>query len=417
MEQDEVNQTDLSVPKRRTGGGRAGGNRDRGAESQGVHMTIQVVAADSVQAEEVPTIPLGPLQKISELQPEISVQSVASTKSVRLPRPLVVQPEEYRRSVSEWLQIWWDGIRPAYLPLSLMPLLLGNVLAWLQTTPLQPPFGYFHVFSFIGSIVALILLQSGAHVVNDYYDYVRGIDTSNTLGPGGMIQQGLMKPSHVLGIGMTLLVLGSIMGLIVAFAGGPLVYIFGLVGLLCAYFYSATSQSLAAHALSEPVCFLVFGPLITAGAFLVQAGYLDQSILLYSVAPGLLAAAVIHVNNMRDMEGDSEAGKRTLASILGIHWSRAWFLVLLAGAYAVILVLGIPRGAPHMILITFWTIPLLLTICTGILRTDTAPALNLVMHAILRLESYFIGLMVLGLIASIYIGMFIQLPLHFLPGK
>src|SRR5947207_8940929 len=103
MEQEEVNQTDLPVLKRRTSGGRTGGERDGGSDSQGIHMTIQVVAADSVQAEEVPTIPLGPLQKISELQPEISVQSVASTKSVRLPRPLVVQPAEYRRSFGEWL--------------------------------------------------------------------------------------------------------------------------------------------------------------------------------------------------------------------------------------------------------------------------------------------------------------------------
>src|SRR5690242_6552560 len=171
MEQEEVNTSELPVTKRRTNGGRSGGDKDGGVDNQGVHMTIQVVAADSVQAEDVPTIPLGPLQKMSELQPEISVQSVSSTKSVRLPRPLVVQPAEYRRSFSEWLQIWWDGIRPAYLPLSLMPLLLGNTLAWIQTIPAQPLFGHFHVLHFVGSIIALIFLQSGAHVVNDYYDY------------------------------------------------------------------------------------------------------------------------------------------------------------------------------------------------------------------------------------------------------
>ncbi len=377
MEQDEVTTTDhLPAPRLWTNGGRDT-EREPGAERPKLHMTTQVVAADSVQAEEVPTVPLGPLQKISELQPEISVQSVASTKAVRLPRPLVVQPAEYRRSFGEWLQIWWDGIRPAYLPLSLMPLLLGNALAWIHTIPLQPPFGRFHILHFLGSAIALILLQSGAHVVNDYYDYVRGIDTSNTLGPGGLIQQGLMKPAHV----------------------------------------SGTSQSLASHALSEPVCLLIFGPLITIGAFLVQAGYLDQSIILYSVAPGLLAACVIHVNNMRDIEGDSEAGKRTLASILGIGWSRAWFLVLLAGAYGIILALGLPHGAPHLILITFWTLPLLIMICTGILRTDTAPALNLIVRSLLKLEIYFIGLLTLALILSVYFGIFIKLPLHFLPGK
>src|SRR5205814_2055357 len=159
------------------------------------------------------------------------------------------------------------------------------------------------------------------------------------------------------------------------------------------------------------------GPLITVGAFLVQASYLDQSALLYSLAPGLLAAAVIHVNNMRDMEGDTEAGKRTLAALLGMRWSRAWLLVLLLGAYGIILALGLPHGAPHLILVTLWTVPLLIIVCTGILRTDAAPGLNLIVYALLKLEVYFICLLVAALIISTYIGLFVKLPIPILPGK
>ncbi len=81
----------------------------------------KVVKADSVQAEEVPTIPLGSLQTINTLQPEVSVHSVAATQAVMVPVPLVVQPAEYRRSLVEWLHVWWDGIRPAYFALSLLP--------------------------------------------------------------------------------------------------------------------------------------------------------------------------------------------------------------------------------------------------------------------------------------------------------
>src|ERR1700736_2699866 len=90
----------------------------------------QIVTADSVQAEEVPTIPLGSLQTLSALQPEVSIHSVASTRAVSMPAPLVVQPSEYRRSLGEWLHVWWDGMRPAYLPLSIMPVVVGSVLAW-----------------------------------------------------------------------------------------------------------------------------------------------------------------------------------------------------------------------------------------------------------------------------------------------
>lgn len=85
-----------------------------------------------MQAEHVPTIPLNSLQIINALEPEIAVRSVAITRSVRLPTPLVSPPPaEYRRSLSQWLQLCWEGIRPAYLPLAIMPALLGSTLAWI----------------------------------------------------------------------------------------------------------------------------------------------------------------------------------------------------------------------------------------------------------------------------------------------
>src|SRR6266700_7074267 len=89
-----------------------------------------IVTAESVQAEEVPTIPLESLRTLSTLEPAVSVRSVEATQSVQIPAPLVVQPSEYRRSLGEWLQVWWDGIRPAYVSLAIMPFLLGSTLAW-----------------------------------------------------------------------------------------------------------------------------------------------------------------------------------------------------------------------------------------------------------------------------------------------
>src|SRR5450432_1063161 len=199
--------------------------------------STRVVTADSVQAEDVPTIPIGSLETINALEPEVSVHSVASTRSVRIPAPLVVQPSEYRRTPNEWLQVWLDGIRPFYLPLSFLPAILGSVLAWTQTISAQTPLGHFHVLPFVGMLVSLFFLQLGAHLINDYYDYLRSIDTSNALGPGGLIQQGLVKPTSILISGLVLLGLGILSGLIVASAGGVVLYVFGLIGVLCAYFY------------------------------------------------------------------------------------------------------------------------------------------------------------------------------------
>src|SRR5436190_36829 len=112
-------------------------------------------------------------------------------------------------------------------------------------------------------------------------------------------------------------------------------------GLLCAFFYSATSRSLSSIALGELVGFFIYGPLITLGAYLTQASGFTNisvlvSVLLYSFPLGFLVAAVIHVNNMRDVESDLQAGKWTLASIIGLGLSRALYILLTLGAFAII---------------------------------------------------------------------------------
>ena len=360
----------------------------------------QIVAADAVQAEDVPTIALGPLQTLSALQPEISIHSVASTRAVSMPAPLVAQPLEYHRSLGEWLRVWWDGMRPTYLPLSIMPVVMGSVLAWTPGITLKTPFGHFHFLRFLATLIAVIVLQIGAQLVNDYYDYLKGIDTSNSLGPGGLIQQGLIKPARVLSFGLILLALGALLGALVAGSGGLLVYVFGLVGLLCAYFYSATSRALSSIGFGELISFFIFGPCITLGAYMVQTGHVDRLVLLYSIPLGLLATAVIHVNNMRDIESDAQAGKHTLASLWGLRMSRAFYVVLLLGTYATIIALALPHHAPHLVLITLWTLPASAISVTGVLRTDAPAGLHLAMRQTLTIEAYFTLWLVIALFVS-----------------
>lgn len=363
----------------------------------------QVVTAPSVQAEEVPTIPMSSLQTLNALQPEVSV---ASAQAVRRPAPLVVQPSEYRRGIGESLQVWWDGVRPAYLPLSIMPVLLGTTLAWTQSITTKTPFGHLRFTHFVATLLAVVLLQIGAQLINDYYDYVRGIDTSNTFGPGGLIQQGFVQPTRVLLLGIVALCLGVLIGAVVAISGGLYVLLFGVIGVLCAYLYSATARSLSSIALGEVVSFLIFGPLITLGTYLVQMNTPSRSqlisVLLYSIALGLFAAAIIHVNNMRDAESDEQAKKHTLATLLGMRLSRVLFFLLVLGAYIIVIALGIPRNTPHLTLITLWTLPLLLVTLTGMLRADLPAGLHLVMRQALKLETYFTLLLIVALLISAF---------------
>ena len=364
--------------------------------------SAQIVTADSVQAEEVPTIPLGSMQTISELQPEVEVHSITPTQAVRLPAPLIVQPAEYHRGFAEWLRIWWNGMRPSYLPLSLMPVLLGSVLAWTQSITTRTPRGDFHPQRFLALFLTVVCLQIGAHLVNDYYDYLRGVDTSNALGPGGLIQQGLIKPVRVLTLGLIMLLLGTICGVLTALAGGPLLFILVLVGLLCAYFYSATAFSISSLTLGEVVAFLIFGPLLTLAAYILQTGHFDRVVLVYGLSLGLLAMAFIHLNNMRDAESDAQAGKRTLASYFDLRMSRFLYLLFLLGAYVPIIVLAVPHHAPHLLLITLWTLPGLAVLISGVLRTDSPPSLHLHMRKTLALETLFTILLMAALVITAY---------------
>ncbi|WP_376795280.1 1,4-dihydroxy-2-naphthoate octaprenyltransferase [Thermogemmatispora sp.] len=382
-----------------------------------IKASSQIVTAESVQAEEVPTIPLGSLQTLSTLQPEVSVHSVAAGEAVSTPTPLVAQPAEYRRSASEWLRIWWEGMRPRYLVLSAMPFLLGSVLALAQVLNVRGllGLGQWHPQRFLVGLLAVLLLQLGANLINDYYDYLRGIDTSNTLGPGKLIQQGLIKPTRVLTLGMVLLAGGSLLGLLLALASGWPLLLFGLLGLLAAYFYSATRRALSSLMLGLPVAFCIYGPLITLGAYYLQRSQLDGQVWLYSLMPGLLATAFVHVNDMRDVEDDAQAGKRTLANTLGLGLNRILFLLLLGGAYLVLLLIGLPHNAPHLVLIALWTLPTLVVVVSGIVRTDLASGLHLVMREMLKLEAWFIALLAVGLLLSAILPILPQVPSLALP--
>jgi 1,4-dihydroxy-2-naphthoate octaprenyltransferase len=390
---------------------------EQDAASLGVTNPGKIVAADPIQAEDVPTIPIDSLELVASLKPAISVHCVDKTSLPNLPAPLVAQPSEYQRSLSEWLQIWWDGIRPGYLSLSLSPILLGTTLAWTQTVHAQTPLGQLDLAHLLGSIVLAFLIQIAGHLINDYYDYVRGIDTGNILGSGGLIQQRYVKPTLVLMIGLILLGMGTIFGLIFSIGRGSLMlYLFGLLIILGAYFYSAPPRPLSSIALGEISGFILFGPLLTLGAYMAQTGSsLPASAFIYSLPPGLLAMAVIHTNNIRDRETDANSQKLTLVHFMGLRASRIIYLLLLFIAYSIIGVLGVIHQGPHLILITFLALPPLVIVISGIIRTTASAGFHLVMRETLRIEIYFVLLLIAGLVLTALIPVLPHVPAHLLP--
>lgn len=387
---------------------------EKESKNNNVSTAAPIIDAVDEKAERLPTLPLESLKAIGDLEPPaISVHSLESTRTFSVPTPLVVQPAEYHRTMGEWLRIFWDGTRPAYLVMSLFPFLFGTALAWSQHVNLNTVLGELKVPVFVLGLVTVVLAHMGANLINDYYDYIRGVDTSNPLGPGGLIQQGLLKPTRMLAAGFAFLGLGAIAGIVtVLLSGSWLLAAFGLIGLICAYFYSATNKALSSLCLGQIAGFIVFGPLVTIGAYIAQGGGDLRKALIYSLPFGLLAAASLLANDMRDLEGDEQARKYTLVNRLGLKGSRWLFLVLLLVPYVIVAVLSVPSHTPHWLLSVFWTLPLLAILVSGVFRADNPSSLNLIFRAMLKQNGWFGFLMVLGMIVSALASVVSALPTH-----
>jgi 1,4-dihydroxy-2-naphthoate octaprenyltransferase len=189
--------------------------------------------------------------------------------------------------------------------------------------------------------------------------------------------------------------------------------LFSLLIILGAYFYSAPPYPLSSIALGEITGFLLFGPLLTLVAYMAQApGSIPVSAFIYSFPPGLLAAAAIHANNIRDCETDANAQKQTLANLMGVKASRFLYLLLLLMAYGIIGLIGIAHQGPHLILITFWTLPLLVVASSGIIRTKAPVGFHMIMHETLRIETYFLLLLIVSLAITSLVPVLPYVPSH-----
>ena len=148
---------------------------------------------------------------------------------------------------------------------------------------------------------------------------------------------------------------------------------------------------------------------------MVQTGHLDRIALVCGISLGFLAAAFIHLNNMRDVESDAQAGKHTLASSLDLRVNRTLYLILMLGAYAPIIALGLPRHAPHLVLLVVWTLPGLVVAVTTVLRTANPASLHLAMYQTLKIEIFFTLLLAVAFVVMAIIPLLPPLPSLTLP--
>lgn len=236
---------------------------------------------------------------------------------------------------------WMLAVRPKTLSAAAAPVFVGTGLAAAHGTYLPAPAA--------AALLGALLIQIGTNLANDYYDFVRGGDTEDRVGPTRVTQAGIIPPKQVWrGMVLTLLAALLVGIYLVSVGGWPIVWI-GLASLCCAVAYTGGPYPLAYHGLGDPFVFVFFGLVAVGGTYWVQALTLPGDVLLAGVGVGALNTAILVANNLRDLETDVVAGKRTLAVRLGLLGSRIEYVMLVAVGFSVPLLgvslYGWPRPA------------------------------------------------------------------------
>lgn len=265
--------------------------------------------------------------------------------------------------LKEGAQFWFAASRAPFFIAVVTSTFLGTTIAWAVD-------GVFHWAYFLLTLLAVMLVNGGTNLANDYYDYKSSNDQINVeyifpfTGGSRMIQKGLLKPSQVLRAGIICFVLAALLGLYLAWARGWVLLALGAFGILTGFFYTAPPLKLGYRWIGELVVGLNCGILVTLGAYYVQAQQVTWLPVIAALPLGLLIAAVLWINEIPDYTADKAVGKQQLVVRLGRKRAAKGYVVLLASAYLTI-ILGIclhwissGLGPPLLALLGFLTLPL-----------------------------------------------------------
>jgi 1,4-dihydroxy-2-naphthoate octaprenyltransferase len=194
--------------------------------------------------------------------------------------------------------------------------------------------------------MAAILFHAGTNVLNDYYDFLHGVDGPEDRDPTHVISQGLVTPRFMAVSGHMYFAAGVILGSTIAFARGPVFWLTGMLGAVGAYFYTNRRFSLKYRALGDITVFLLMGPVMVWIGTWAMAGWRGWFPFIAALPPAFMVALILHGNNMRDIAADAEAGVDTLARRLGFAGSKIFFAVLVALAYGTVPVIIAAGQAP-----------------------------------------------------------------------
>jgi 1,4-dihydroxy-2-naphthoate octaprenyltransferase len=294
------------------------------------------------------------------------------------------------------VRIWVMAARVRTLPAAIAPVLVGTSLALGA--------GHFRPLAFVAALLGAILIQVGTNLSNDYSDARRGADTEDRLGPVRVTAGGLVPPRQVLIATYVSFGLAVACGIYLVAVAGPELIAVGAASILAGVLYTGGPRPYGYEGLGELFVFLFFGIVAVAGSYFVQVQRLPWEAFVCAVPVGLLASAILVVNNVRDLETDRRAGKRTLAARLGRERTRMLYAAMLGGAFLAAPVPWILGSLDAWLLAPWAAAPLALRLLRVVRTRSDGPALNGALAGTGALQLLFCLLFAGGILAAGGIG-------------
>ena len=286
------------------------------------------------------------------------------------------------------LQIWFLACRPKTLSVSLSPVLVGTAIAWHET-------GSLLWLPLLAAAFGAAFIQIGTNLFNDVGDFLRGTDTPERLGPRRATAEGWLTPNKVKAGAWLSFALAFLCGIFLVAHGGWPIVIIGLASLAAGWAYTSGPKPIAYGPLGECFVFLFFGLVAVGGSYYLQTLTLSPLALIAATLVGIHAAAVITVNNYRDLDGDAKSGKNTLAVHFGRPATRRIYTTEMLAPYALLPLL---HSLGWLAALPLLSLPLALKLVRRFNNEAPGPVFNNILAATAGLQLAFAILLTLSLI-------------------
>jgi 1,4-dihydroxy-2-naphthoate polyprenyltransferase len=310
-------------------------------------------------------------------------------------QPQIQTPSSPEIQKSTGWKIWWKLTRPHTLTAAFVPVFIGTALARLETSIDIP--------LFLAMLLACLIIQAATNMINEYYDYKRGLDHAESVGIGGAIVRDGIKPTTVIRLAFILFGIAMLLGVYICMNSNWWIAAIGSLCMLVAYLYTGGPVPIAYTPFGELFAGVFMGLIIILISFYIQTGTVTAGSILISVPIVILVGAILMANNIRDLDGDKENGRKTLAILLGRKNAIRFLGMMFIVSYLWIIALVISNNVSLWLLLVLISIPKAVNAIKGFIGKTMPIQMAPAMKATAQTNTIFGFLISIGLFISYWL--------------